>query len=329
MISGASLLSDRAMVEITGWDAEISAFLAPFDGRWPTQDESSPQASSILGRGRPGAGPVVRRARWDTAGRTLEVGIAPLDAPLGSCATAFVYLPSSLRAPPLLFARDGVSMEVSKALDALSSRAASKRTPLSVLIDQVVDAMESGRTWEGGGSSSSLWEGVICGRGCRGFTDLVEIARKHGESLDLLVCLAAAACRSLRRVSLLDPFPHCFLDAGGGRDFDVCTQCVTALPPVCDLEGMICGDREGLSWQQGSLLRWLWDLKGVMIIGGRDAAPVTEHSAPGDFTVQVSLCHDCFSFLYNISTCCLQATVLLTDALRTAAAWGRTTLRRC
>lgn len=264
------------MSELLGWDAEVSAFVCPFTGRWPTKDESAPAAGAArlgtlaAGRNRPEAQdgqfftPQLRWARWDSSGRTLEVGVGPAVAPRSECVIFYVYLPLSpkVQAPPLLFSGEGVPRGVSQALEAVSERASGKRTPLSVLVDQALAAIDAGMRAEE--QHTSTWSQQALLDSEISFNDVASACQQNGKALDVLVCLAAAACRSIKKVSLLDPFPPAFYDALGGTDFDACSQCLLALPRLDSLFDEGCNSRH-LSTQQGLLLRWLCDLKGVEI----------------------------------------------------------------
>lgn len=246
--------------------------------------------------------PQLRWAKWDSEGRTLEVGVGPAVAPRSKCAIFYVYLPLSPQshAPPLLFSGEGVPRGVSKALEAVSERASGKRTPLSVLVDQAVTAIDAGMRLEE--LHSSLWSRQALLDSEISFDDVASACKQNRKALDVLVCFAAAACRSIKKVSLLDPFPPAFYDALGGTDFDACTQCLLALPPLGSLFDESSDSRHHLSTQQGLLLRWLCDLKGVEL---KVSIPLSlPPSIP--LSIQLSICTFHLSLLHSrLSSRCM------------------------
>jgi hypothetical protein len=64
------------------------------------------------------------------------------------------------------------------------------------------------------------------------FEDVYENVASFPISIDLLLCLLLAACRSLRKVTVLDPFPPIFLDIRGDADYEDCRHGVNSLPAI-------------------------------------------------------------------------------------------------
>ncbi len=253
---------------------EISTFISVYNGKWPAEFDRDVHS------GRQKSKPVhVRWARWNSEERTLEVGAGKNFTPLAKCLHLYVFLPPHPASPPFIFAGDSAARAVGEALDRVVQRATERRTPLSVLVDQAVDSITQEVQ-----AGKIDWEDLGLGdEDGHKFDDVFEIASTKGRSMDALICLAMAACRSLRKVTVLDPFPYMFLDASGGRNFDDCRAALESMAPVRVIashwrgQGTEYTSSNGgsppLTEQQGKLLRWLTDLKGVRIVVSR---PLTE-----------------------------------------------------
>ena len=76
----------------SSWDAEVSAVVVPYNGRWPTQGER--QVGCAAGaRGCSAQLAALRWVRWDQEERTLSVGVGRPLASLDRCHEVFIYLP--------------------------------------------------------------------------------------------------------------------------------------------------------------------------------------------------------------------------------------------
>ena len=205
-------------------ELEIAALISPFNGRWPTQDDKERMAFNTARRTRPDAEEkyTVRWMRWSSPDSQLEVAVGPPDLAIAMCPRFFMYLPACVTSPPLLFASAEHCPQVAPLLEQLSSRSATLVTPLSVMVDQAVSAFQAAG-------------GVELQKACASadnFSDVFDALPCFRLSTDLLLCLTLAACRSLRKVTLFDPFPAIFLDSEGFPDFDACRMCIDALPPL-------------------------------------------------------------------------------------------------
>jgi hypothetical protein len=197
----------------------------------------------------------LRWAKWEAKSRTIEAGLGPRFVANDKCIKVFLYIPASITASTLVFGEETVPSSFSEALDLVSARAVEKRTPLPVLLEQAVHALESAAHEE------NWWADKV---GDNKFDDVINIAAQNERVLDLLVCFAAAASRSLRRISLFDPFPWMFLDRSGGKDFACCMETMNTLPPLKKFRAILLGSHEP-NTKLALFLRWLWDLKGVTI----------------------------------------------------------------
>jgi hypothetical protein len=236
--------------------AQIAAFISAYNGRWPTKNDKS----SLVGR-RSRRSLIVRRARWSGADRTLSLVIGREMAPPSDCFDMFIYVPPTPDAPPLLFA-DNVPPAAGASLDRVAAGAVQRKTALSVLVDQSVDAIASAlslnsdpaalKIWiPGGGQRRAEHIGGGLGGALTGgqdprdvqpcheilycdpchVPDIRDFARTRPRSLDLLINLASASLKSFRRATVLDPFPSCFC-TDGGQDFSKMARALAQLPPV-------------------------------------------------------------------------------------------------
>ena len=103
----------------------------------------------------------------------------------------------------------------------MSSRSEKIFKPLAVLVDQIVATVVSAELSE-----------LIYTEISDDFADVCESLTQFSISIDILLCLLLSSCRSLRKVTVLDPFPPIFLDANGDPDYESCRHFVSSMPAI-------------------------------------------------------------------------------------------------
>eukprot|EP00960_Hanusia_phi_P028462 747419-Hanusia_phi.AAC.13 len=265
-----------------GRDAEIAALVCGFNGRFPTRQDRTcgpdRRQPARGGANAAGARMVPRWIRWNEPERLLSVGIGFAFEALEQCSNVFVYIPSCQNASILIFGGENAPAGAGAELEAVANRAAEKQTPINVLIDQIVEAVERCEC-----SADSDYHRTKYQKALSDFSDILAFASKNGKTLDLLICLAVAANRSFRRVTIFDPFPDCFMDSTGAEDFRKLDDAMQNIPAINQMASKFSDTSSPTVQNAGLLLRFLMDMKGVIAKDelAMDLETLKKHSIDG------------------------------------------------
>ena len=245
-----------------GRDAEIAALVCSFNGKFPTRQDRTcgPDRRQLLrgGANDAGARMMVRWLKWNDEERLLSVGVGFAFEALGQCSNVFLYIPSCEEGTILIFGGEKSPSGSGTELEAVACRAAEKRTPINVLIELIVEAIERCECSSDPDFRKNKYQHAV-----NDFSDVVEFASHKRKTLDTLICLAVAANRSFRRVTVFDPFPDCFVNLCGGEDFRKLDDTLRNIPAISDIRGHLSNTANPSVQNIGLLLRFLIDMKGM------------------------------------------------------------------